>query len=68
MRKISKKEKEKRKLIAFRVMIALLCIAVALVFIRSYYIKNKQNDLDIKSRYTFSVDIDSYGDAITVQY
>ena len=40
MRKISKKEKEKRKLIAFRVMIALLCIAVALVFIRSYYIKN----------------------------
>ena len=27
MRKISKKEKEKRKLIAFRVMIALLCIA-----------------------------------------
>ena len=53
MRKISKKEKEKRKLIAFRVMIALLCIAVALVFILSYYIKNKQNDLDIKSRYTF---------------
>ena len=68
MRKISKKEKEKRKLIAFRVMIALLCIAVALVFIRSYYIKNKQNDLDIKSRYTFSVDIDAYGDAITEQY
>ena len=67
MRKISKKEKEKRKLIAFRVMIALLCIAVALVFIRSYYIKNKQNDLDIKSRYTFSVDIDAYGDAITEQ-
>ncbi len=49
-------------------MIALLCIAVALVFIRSYYIKNKQNDLDIKSRYTFSVDIDAYGDAITEQY
>ena len=68
MRKISKKEKEKRKLIAFRVMIALLCIAVALVFIRSYYIKNKQNDLDIKSRYTFSVDIDAYGDEITGQY
>ena len=68
MRKISKKEKEKRKLIAFRVMIALLCIAVALVFIRSYYIKNKQNDLDIKSRYTFSVDIDAYGDEITEQY
>lgn len=68
MRKISKKEKEKRKLIAFRVMIALLCIAVALVFIRSYYIKNKQNDLDIKSRYTFSVDIDAYGDKITEQY
>lgn len=68
MKKISKKEREKRKLIAFRVMIALLCLAVAFVFIRSYYFRSKQNNLDIKSRYTFSVDIDAYGDEITEQY
>ena len=68
MKKISKEEKEKRKLIAFRIMIVLLCAGVAFVFIRSYYFRSKQNNLDIKSRYTFSIDIDAYGDEITDQY
>ena len=35
MRKLDKKEKEKRRLIAFRIIIALLCFGVAFVFIRS---------------------------------
>lgn len=34
---MDKKEKEKRRLIAFRIIIALLCFGVAFVFIRSYY-------------------------------
>lgn len=70
MKKVDNKEKEreKRRLIAFRVMIALLCLGVAFVFIRSYYFRSKQNNLDIKSRYTFTIDIDAYGDEITDQY
>lgn len=68
MKKISRIEKEKRRLIAFRVMILLLCLGVAVVFIRSYYLRSKQDNLDIKSRYTFTIDIDAYGDEITEQY
>lgn len=68
MRKLDKKEKEKRRLIAFRIIIALLCFGVAFVFIRSYYFRSKQDNLDIKSRYTFTVDIDAYGDEITDEY
>lgn len=68
MRNLDKKEKEKRRLIAFRIIIALLCFGVAFVFIRSYYFRSKQDNLDIKSRYTFTVDIDAYGDEITDEY
>ena len=39
MRNLDKKEKEKRRLIAFRIIIALLCFGVAFVFIRSYYFR-----------------------------
>ena len=49
MRNLDKKEKEKRRLIAFRIIIALLCFGVAFVFIRSYYFRSKQDNLDIKS-------------------
>ena len=44
-----------------------LCFVIA-VFIRSYYYRSKESNLDIKSRYTFTVDIDAYGDVIDEQY
>lgn len=61
----SKKDKEKKRLIAFRVSIGIFCVLVAVVFVRSYYLKSKQSDIDIKSRYTFTIDIDAYGNEIT---
>lgn len=68
MKRLSEKEKEKRRLIAFRMGLVIICLVVVFVFARSYYYKSKQDDLDIKSRYTFSVDIDAYGNELSEQY
>ena len=61
---MKKKNREKLRLITLRVCIGVLCAFVIAVFIRSYYYRSKESNLDIKSRYTFTVDIDAYGDVI----
>lgn len=58
------KHSEKTNIIILRVMIGLLCAVVAAVFVRSYYVKGKQRNIVLKSRYTFSVDIDKYGNVV----
>lgn len=65
---MKKKNREKLRLITLRVCIGILCAFVIAVFIRSYYYRSKESNLDIKSRYTFTVDIDAYGDVIDEQY
>ena len=65
---MKKKNREKLRLITLRVCIGVLCAFVIAVFIRSYYYRSKESNLDIKSRYTFTVDIDAYGDVIDEQY
>ena len=65
---MKKNNREKLRLITLRVCIGILCAFVIAVFIRSYYYRSKESNLDIKSRYTFTVDIDAYGDVIDEQY
>lgn len=49
---MKKKNREKLRLITLRVCIGVLCAFVIAVFIRSYYYRSKESNLDIKSRYT----------------
>ncbi|MDO5382623.1 MAG: exo-alpha-sialidase [Eubacteriales bacterium] len=55
---------KKTSIIWLRVLLGILCLGVAAIFIRSYYVKSKLKDIDIKSRYTFSVEVDAYGNAL----
>ena len=46
---MKKKNREKLRLITLRVCIGILCAFVIAVFIRSYYYRSKESNLDIKS-------------------
>lgn len=52
------------KIIIGRIFLCFACAAVIIIFVWSWYAERQQSKLDLKSRYTFNITIDSAGNVL----